>query len=152
MNRNIQNRNIQLFCLQFAGGNKYSYNEYIKRAPSFLNIIPLEYPGRGARIKEPLISDMDALINDLYKQIRNNVDKMDYAIYGHSMGGLLAYLLTRKLIENNHQVPLHLFITGTSGPSATSRFDKIRHLLPKNEFLQEMKDLDGIPDEILQNE
>lgn len=143
---------INLFCLPFAGGNKYSYQKYLEKAPSFLNIIPMEYPGRGARIKEALISDVDALVTDLYNQIQKNIGLADYAIYGHSMGGLIGYLLTRKLVENNHKLPLHLFITGTSGPSAESRSSKNRHLLPKEEFIQELKDLDGIPDEILQNE
>ncbi|MBC7828702.1 MAG: thioesterase [Chitinophagaceae bacterium] len=143
---------INLFCLPFAGGNKYSYQKYIEKAPSFLNIIPLEYPGRGARMKESLISDADVLVNDLYEQIKKNTDQSEYAIYGHSMGGLIGYLLTRKLIENNHKQPVHLFITGTTGPSSASRSAKNRHLLPKDEFIQELKNLDGIPDEILQNE
>lgn len=145
-------KSLNLFCLPFAGGNKYSYRDYREKAPSFLNIIPLEYPGRGTRIKEPLIYDIKDLVNDVYNQICNKVDQLDYAIYGHSMGGLTAYLLTRKLIENNHKEPLHLFITGTSGPSSFSRCEKKRHLLPKKEFIEELKILDGISDEILQNE
>ena len=145
-------KSINLFCLAFAGGNKYSYREFVEKAPSFLNIIPLEYPGRGGRIKEPLLPDIIAVTNDLYKQISPLIGEKEYAIYGHSMGGLTAYLLTRKLIENGHRPPLHLFITGTTGPSAISRTEKKRHLLEKEEFIQEIKDLDGMPDEILYNE
>jgi surfactin synthase thioesterase subunit len=143
---------INLFCLPFAGGNKYSYQKYNEKAPSFLNIIPMEYPGRGARMKESLISDAEVLVDDLYNQIRKSGDQIEYAIYGHSMGGLIGYLVARKLIDNNHRPPLHLFITGTCGPSSPSRSSKNRHLLPKEEFIQELKNLDGIPDEILQNE
>ena len=143
---------INLYCLPFAGGNKYSYQKYSEKAPSFLNIIPLEYPGRGARMKELLIADADLLVNDLYNQIRKNAGDTDYAIYGHSMGGLIGYLVARKLIENNHKPPLHLFITGTCGPSSPARSAKNRHLLPKDEFIQELKNLDGIPDEILQHD
>lgn len=143
---------INLYCLPFAGGNKYSYQKYTEKAPSFLNIIPLEYPGRGARMKELLIADADVLVNDLYNQIRKNGSDADYAIYGHSMGGLIGYLVARRLIENNHKPPLHLFITGTCGPSSPARSAKNRHLLPKDEFIEELKNLDGIPDEILQND
>ena len=143
---------INLYCLPFAGGNKYSYQKYIEKAPSFLNLIPLEYPGRGARMKEALISDSDVLVNDLYNQIKKNANDTEYAIYGHSMGGLIGYLLSRKMIENNHRPPLHLFVTGTCGPSSPARSAKNRHLLPKDEFIQELKNLDGIPDEILENE
>jgi surfactin synthase thioesterase subunit len=147
-----KNKRINLFCLHFAGGNKYSYRQYIERAPSFLNIVALESPGRGARMKEPLISDIHALVNDLYKQICDKVDEAPYAIYGHSMGGLVAYLLAVKLKEDNHNLPLHLFITGTTGPSAPSRIERKRHLLDHKDFIQEIKELGGMPDEILQNE
>ncbi|MDQ6763756.1 MAG: thioesterase domain-containing protein [Bacteroidota bacterium] len=146
------NSKVNVFCLPFAGGNKYSYREFKNRAPSFLNFISLEYPGRGGRIKEPLLSNTNALVDDLYKEIENKVDDNDYAIYGHSLGGLMTYLLTRKLIENGHRAPLHLFITGTTGPSSLSRIERKRHLLPKAEFIQELKDLKGMPDEILQSD
>lgn len=145
-------KKLNLFCLPFAGGNKYSYREYVEKASSILNVIPLEYPGRGARISEPLVGEIDVLVNDVYMQVSNKVDQMDYAIYGHSMGGLVAYLLTRKLIENNCKAPLHLFITGTTGPAAVSRTEKKKHLLPPKEFIQAIRDFGGMPEEILQNE
>ncbi|HEV8084264.1 MAG TPA: thioesterase domain-containing protein [Chitinophagaceae bacterium] len=143
---------LNIFCLPFAGGNKYSYREYKESEPSFINFICLEYPGRSSRIKEPLFTEAHELVNDLYKIIINQIDDGDYAIYGHSLGGLLTYLLTRKLKENGHKLPVHLFITGTTGPSSKSRGEKKRHLLPKRDFIQELKDLNGMPDEILQND
>ena len=146
-------KKINLYCLPFAGGNKYSYREFVEKAPSFLNIITLEYPGRGAKIKEPLLSDINALADNLYKQISNEIDGNNYGLYGHSMGGLMSYLLTLKILENNKQAPSHLFITGTSSPSAPSRQqEKKRYLLDKKEFIKEIKELDGMPEEILQNE
>ncbi|SEW42774.1 Surfactin synthase thioesterase subunit [Chitinophaga sp. YR573] len=145
-------RTINLFCLPFAGGNKYSYREYEKYAPPFLNIIPLEYPGRGGRMGEAFIYDMHQLAEDLYEKIRYRTDGNDYAIYGHSMGALVAYLLAKKMIVFNHRLPLHLFLTGTVGPSAISRSLKKRHLLPKNEFIEELRVLDGSPQEVLENE
>ena len=146
-------KKINLYCLPFAGGNKYSYREFVEKAPSILNVITLEYPGRGAKIKEPLLSDINALADNLYNQISNEIGNNNYGLYGHSMGGLMSYLLTLKILENNKQAPSHLFITGTSGPSAPSRQEeKKRYLLDKKEFIEEIKELDGMPEEILQNE
>lgn len=138
--------------MPFAGGNKYSYREFVEKAPSFLNLITLDYPGRGTRMREPLPVDIEALAHDLYTQVAPLVGEDKYAIYGHSLGGLMAYLLTRKLIENGHQAPSHIFITGTTGPSALSRSEKKRHLLNKEDFIKEVRDLDGMPEEILNNE
>ncbi len=146
-------KKINLYCLPFAGGNKYSYREFVEKAPSFLNIITLEYPGRGAMIKEPFNSDINALANNLYKQISNEIGGINYGLYGHSLGGLMSYLLTLKISQHNRQAPSHLFITGTTGPSAPSRQEeKKRYLMNKEEFIQEIKELDGMPEEILQNE
>lgn len=140
---------LNVFCLPFAGGNKYSYRDYKERAPSAINFISLEYPGRGAKVREPLLSSTADLVNCLYNDILTTFDGRDYVLYGHSLGGLLSYLLTRKLIEHGHKPPVHLFITGTTGPSSNSRIERKRHLLPKKEFIQELKDLQGMPDEIL---
>ncbi len=148
----MTDKKINLFCLTFAGGNKYSYRNFSLNAPSFLNIITLEYPGRGVRINEPLIYDINALVNDLYVQVQRNAGTEKYAIYGHSMGGLIAYLLTLKLLKNHHKQPEHIFISGTAGPSAVSRYEKNRHLLPKDEFIQVITELGGMPDEILQSQ
>ncbi len=49
-------KEIKLFCLPFAGGNRYSYREFTAKAPSFLKVIPLEYPGRGNRVHEELVA------------------------------------------------------------------------------------------------
>lgn len=142
---------FDLFCLPYAGGHKYSYRGYQDVMPSFIHMQTVEYPGRVGRMKEAPLSDIHDLVNEAYQQITPHIKSHDYAIYGHSMGGLMAYLLTHKLIANGFKKPVHLFITGTSGPSAMSRFDKIRHKLPHDEFIAEMKILDGIPEEILSN-
>ena len=146
------NRPLKIFCLPYAGGNKYSYRELSDVAPSHFEFITLDYPGRVPRIKEPLISDASELVEDLFNQIKFKISDEEYVLYGHSMGGLLAYLLTRRLIEKKYKAPAHLIITGTSGPSVFEKREKKRHLLPQKEFIQEMKDLDGIPAEILDAE
>jgi surfactin synthase thioesterase subunit len=142
---------INLVCLPFAGGNKYSYRCFEKIAPSFLTITTLEYPGRGSRSKEPLMRDIDSLAHDLFGQLKEIIKDGNYAFYGHSMGGLLACLVTRKVLDNNFFPPGHLFITGTTGPSAHSRSEKKTSLMDKEEFIQELIRLKGGPDEILQN-
>lgn len=145
-------KKVNLFCLPFAGGSRYSYRDYQQKAPSFLNLLPLEYPGRGSRMGEELLTDMEVLIEDLYQQVKPHLDERPYAIYGHSLGGLITHLLTRKILSEGHPAPLHIFVTGTTGPSAPSRKEKKRHLLPKKEFIEEIRRLDGSPEEILQNE
>ncbi|HYC29114.1 MAG TPA: alpha/beta fold hydrolase [Chitinophagaceae bacterium] len=140
---------INLYCLPFSGGSKYSYKAFSQYAPPFLNIIPLEIPGRGSRSGEELLTDIELTADDVFDQIKNGLDK-PYAIYGHSMGGILAYLLARRIIDAGLDQPLHLFVTGCVAPSLKYR-DLVDHTLPKEEFLQKIKDLGGSPDSVLSN-
>ena len=137
-----------LLCFPFAGGNRYSYRKYEENAPPFLEIVTMEYPGRGSRYHEPLRFDMQSLVDDLYIRIRDRIRQGNYAFYGHSMGGLVGFLLARKIEANKEPAPRHLFVTGSNSPSSGSD-DIKRHLLTKDEFIEELRRLKGCPDEVL---
>ena len=142
---------IKLFCLPFAGGSKYSYKGYQAIAPAEIEVIPLELPGRGKRIREPLVTDLEVLVEDLYADLYPQLNDGPYAIYGHSMGALLTHLLTKKiLVDDDIRNPLHLFLTGCRGPSVADS-EPGKHLLPKDQFIQKLIDYGGSPDEILQD-
>lgn len=140
---------ITLFCLPFAGGSKYSLNFLKKVLPPSITCNFLEYPGRGTRIREDFAENIFEVVDDLYKKIAHSLDK-PYALYGHSMGAKIAYLLAKRIREEKKPAPLHLFISGTDAPSVPSRKSP-KHLLPKEEFVTAVKELGGLPDEILAN-
>lgn len=142
---------VNFFCLPFAGGNKYSYRVFEKKAPPFLKLLPVEYPGRGTRSTEPLLRSIDQLVNDVYSQLQHRFDEKPYALYGHSMGALAAYLLSVKIVSKGHRPPIHLFVSGSQGPSALSLEGKKTYLLPHAEFMKEITDMDGIPAELLEH-
>jgi surfactin synthase thioesterase subunit len=142
---------INLFCLPFAGGSKYSYRGYVTHAPENINVYPIELPGRGARIRESLLTDIHAIVDDVLAQIEPMLWQNAYAIYGHSMGTLVGYLLTKRILEKDLPPPLHLFLTGRGGPSVMAE-RPLRHKLPKPEFLQQIRELGGSPDDTLNDD
>lgn len=109
----------------------------------------MELPGRGARSNEKLCDNIEMIVNDIFEQALNYIEG-DYAIYGHSMGGLLAYLLTKKILCQNLSPPLHLFITGATAPSA-NRNHKV-HLLDKQAFVDKIRSYRGMPDDVIDDE
>jgi surfactin synthase thioesterase subunit len=141
---------INLFCLPFAGGSKYAYKGYAQYAPEYLNVIPVEIPGRGSRYKEQLLTDAVDITNDIFRTIKGMLHH-PYAIYGHSMGTLLGFLLTKKIIAHGLPKPVHLFLSGAGGPAVRLNESK-RYLLPKKEFIEKIKELDGSPEGILEDE
>lgn len=140
---------INLFCLPYAGGSLYSYNNYAKSAPGHIKVIPVEIPGRGSRYKEKLLTDLESVIDDIFEQIRDRIHE-PYGLYGHSMGTLLGFMLTKRIIQENLNKPLHLFFTGCVAPSVDLD-EPIRYLLPKAEFITTIRELGGCPDEILED-
>jgi surfactin synthase thioesterase subunit len=142
------NEPITLFLLPFAGGSSYSYKEFAKYESDNLKLSPLELPGRGKRIRESLKTNVHELVDDIFAQICTKLDK-PYMIYGHSMGTLLTYLLTKKIIHQQLNPPLWLFLTGSVGPSVIENRKTKYHKLPVNEFMDRVKQLGGLPDEIL---
>jgi surfactin synthase thioesterase subunit len=143
-------KKINLFCLPYGGGNKYCYRQYEACAQQGLQLVTLEYPGRASRSQEPPITDAYALADDLYAQLLALADGKPYALYGHSLGGLMVHLLAQKIMANGElPPPLHLFVTGTVGPSARKGRLLKRHLMPRDAFLEEVRRMDGVTDETL---
>ena len=141
---------INIFCLPFAGGSKYSYHGYVKQAPASVRLIPLDLPGRGARAEEALLTDLHRMVDDVMGQIRDRLTH-PFAFYGHSMGALLAYLVAKRIAAEGLPQPLHLFLTGRGAPSQPET-DPPRHLLPRREFMEKLRELGGSPTELLENE
>ena len=140
---------VTLICLPFAGGNKYSYLELFKYLPANVRPITLEPPGRGERVRENLLSDMYAMSEDLLLKVVDQVSQ-PYAIFGHSMGAILAYLLTQQIRKANLPLPIHLFASGNAGPSY-KRASKYS-LLTKDRLKQKLIELGGSPEELLEDD
>ncbi|EHP40326.1 linear gramicidin dehydrogenase, type II thioesterase [Cupriavidus basilensis OR16] len=52
---------LQLFCLPHAGASATTYLRWRRLLPADIALVPLEPPGRGARLDEPLLRDFEAL-------------------------------------------------------------------------------------------
>ena len=137
-----------LYCLPFSGGNSYSYNSLQQHLSADVLIRAPELPGRNNRLAEPLLTDLQAMCEDIFNQFRVTIGHHTYAIYGHSMGALLGYLLVRKVLQYGLPKPLQLFVSGAPGPGVP-RPKPHRHIQPKQVFIEYVKSLGGLPDEVL---
>lgn len=143
------NSRLNIYCIPFAGGNRYSYRTFEEHASVDLRIIPLELPGRGSRLAEPLLTSMEDVVDDVYNTLRKQNIHTPYAIFGHSMGALIAFLVIHKLSSQNLPLPIRLFVTGRQAPSCI--ITKITYDLPQAEFYQEVRSIGGTLDVVLQD-
>ncbi len=135
----------RIFFLPFAGASYYSYSGFKSHLERHFDVVLVDLPGRGRRVLEPLLTDCHEMVEDLFDQITEDLSA-PYAIFGHSLGATLGYLLTSKLAKLNIRMPLHLFVSGRPEPSYEN---KKKYLLPKAEFIKKVTECGGIPDEIL---
>jgi surfactin synthase thioesterase subunit len=142
----LNGQNITLFCLPFSGGNIYSYRKLETCLADFIKPVPLELPGHGRRLREPLLSNVHEMVDDIFRQIEASLTS-PYAIYGHSMGTVTGYLLAHKIVNEQKPLPLHLFFSGHGTPAVRFQEEPI-HLLPDDQFVQKVLKYGGIPKEV----
>ncbi|MEM9820820.1 MAG: alpha/beta fold hydrolase [Bacteroidota bacterium] len=141
-----------LFLIHFAGGNRYSFNFLKPHLKEAFNFIPLELPGRGQRMAEKYCSSIEKAVDDLLQQVVQTNGSNPFVIYGHSLGSTLALLLAHKL-ELMNRPPLGLIVSGNPGPGVEAEKDyKSFYKLSDEAFIEELKIMGGLPDEILTNE
>jgi medium-chain acyl-[acyl-carrier-protein] hydrolase len=140
---------LRLFCLPHAGGSAGAFGTWRRWLPRQVRLTPVELPGHGTRLTEPLIADWQPLLDDLYRVIAGQIDG-PFAIFGHSLGALLAFETSRMLLRRAGVSPVLLVAAGRNGPSAPPSYRPI-HDLPDSPFLDALRRLGGVPDALLRN-
>jgi surfactin synthase thioesterase subunit len=139
---------VTLFCLPFAGGGAGVFREWPAGLPAGIEVCPVHLPGREARFSEPAIGDVDALVDPLLEGLLPHLEG-PFALFGHSMGGLIAFELADRL-RSEGVTPARFFASGVRAPHVPLRSDP-RHALPDDQFLAAVRELNGTPPELLEN-
>nr|WKF59525.1 Linear gramicidin dehydrogenase LgrE [Paraburkholderia busanensis] len=115
---------MNLFCLPFAGGNAAVFNPWRTLAPASMRVTPMALPGRGTQWGEPLVAEWAMLLDRLYAQIAPYAHQ-PYALFGHSMGALLAFELAHRLRAHGMPAPALLIVSATRPPREDHRLSGI---------------------------
>lgn len=106
---------VRLFCFPYAGGGDSIFHLWQQSLSNTIEVCPVQLPGRAARIAEPPWTDMDQLLRALGRALTPYLDK-PFALFGHSMGALIAFNLARHLRRECDAQPIHLFVSGRCSP------------------------------------
>ncbi len=139
----------RLFCLPYAGGGASVFRTWGAGLPDSIAVHAIQPPGREERVNEPPLTDLRELARELALELLPLLD-MPYAVFGHSMGALFAYELLQQLSALRASPPRHLFLSSYLPPQYTRRWAPI-HQLPDDEFLEEIRKLNGTPDAVLRH-
>jgi pyochelin biosynthetic protein PchC len=135
----------QLLWFPHAGGSASSYFSFSAELSSSLEMIVVQYPGRADRRREPVIENLVGLAEQIVGQVRTLPGDRPLAIFGHSMGAAVAFEVARRLDPS----PVAFFASGRRAPSRV-RQENV-HRLSDEEFLTEVRRLDGTDTRLLDN-
>ncbi|MFL4905169.1 thioesterase II family protein [Streptomyces sp. MMS24-I2-30] len=85
----------KLVCFHHAGAGSSSFSAWQKTIGDSADVILVTLPGRDERSKEQRITNPDRLVTDLEAQLGDTLNSHPYILYGHSLGGLVAYHYAR---------------------------------------------------------
>lgn len=136
---------MRLFSFPYAGGGASVFRDWTKHLPSGIAVCPVRLPGRETRLGEPPFDRMEDLLKALGEAIDPCLDQ-PFAYFGHSLGAVIAFELARSLRVE----PLCLLVSGARAPQL--RRDHVPPPPPADEeLIAELRRLDGIPKELLEN-
>ena len=143
---------VRLFCFPYAGGGTTVFRSWSGRLPKDVELIAIQLPGRESRIREPLITDIGALTDEICRALEPfHGDACVF--FGHSLGGLVSFEVARKLRSSNRprQDLRGLIVSGSPAPQMRTQGNSI-HDLPHDQFIEKIRNLNGTPQEILDHQ
>ncbi len=108
-------KKIQLFILPYAGGSIASFKRVVDLLDPVIDVVTVEYSGRGTRLKEPLAGSLKEMQEDALEYCLKRRDiSLPFAVFGYSMGSLLGYeILINKGIPGKL---VHFFVAAEVAP------------------------------------
>lgn len=105
-----------LLCLGFCGGGAGSYWPWMDVVPQGIALAAVCYPGREGRFAEDFATDWDELAEDVTAAVISAAHQ-PYVLFGHSMGGWMAFDVTVRIQQRDGPLPDALVVSSVNAPS-----------------------------------
>lgn len=140
---------LRLFCFHYAAGSAQVFYNWPGYLPD-VEMGAIQLPGRGHRFGEPCIKRILPLSRLISHELLPYLDK-PFVFFGHSLGALLCFETARNLRREGGRQPTHLVVSAARAPHRQS-LDEQLSSLPKSVLVQKLREFNGTPLEVLQND
>jgi medium-chain acyl-[acyl-carrier-protein] hydrolase len=130
-----------LYCFPWAGGASSLFSRWAEELSDIAEVRAIQLPAREDRLREEPFRRVDDVLAVLTPIIEQSMDR-PCALFGHSLGAILAFETARRLSGGPERRLRHLFVSGSEPPESMARATP-RHLLPDRDFLEAIRDLNG---------
>lgn len=141
-----------LVCLGFCGGGTAPYRGWAPLVPDDVDLALICYPGREGRFLEGHADSWDALASDAAALVRQVTDR-PYLLFGHSMGGWMAYDVATRLQDQGARAADAVIVSSCNAPYESVRErDMFPARTDTNEQLMAwMRNFGALPDYVLED-
>ncbi len=141
-----------IFCFHHAGGNARTYQKWLSN--NKVDFVPIELPGHGAYINEPLLKNIDELSVKIADEIAEVIAlkrNIQFSVFGHSLGAIIAFSVTDILNKKYMISPNCLQIAGRHAPQKEDP-SSYHTNMGKQALIEEIMQYGYTPIELIENE
>jgi len=143
------NASLQIVCLPSAGAGASMYRHWPALFGEDADVLAVALPGRESRPLEASAKDLSTLARRIVVHLLPVLDR-PYVLFGHSMGALLAYEISRVLPAVGGAAPRLLVLSAVRPPDTPRPAAIIDGT--NADLVTSLSELGGIPAEVLENE
>ncbi|WP_328307640.1 alpha/beta fold hydrolase [Streptomyces sp. NBC_00442] len=138
----------KLYCFAHAGGSATEFLRWGRDMPD-AEFQAVQLPGRGSRYGQPMFASMRELVAAFLDEVPLSPEP--YAFFGHSLGSLVAYEVTRALRDAGRPLPARLIVSALPAPHHRhARAADPLHRLSDDDLIERVATIHGgIPQEVL---
>ncbi|WP_457777385.1 thioesterase II family protein [Streptomyces olivaceus] len=136
-----------LVCLPYAGGSASAFFSLSRQLPADVEVLAAQYPGRQDRLREPCLETVPDLARGAYDELGELLAGRPFALFGHSLGGAVAFELARLLERGGPAAPCALFVSGRRAPSVEG--DRGVRFRDDEGLVDELRELEGTDSRVL---
>lgn len=142
---------VRLFCVPYAGVGPSVFRGWSQALPEDVEALYVHLPGRESRLREIVVPDISRLASDIADAL-SPFTEQPFALFGHSIGALIAFEVARSLRRAGSPAPIRLFVSACRAPQLPHPYPPL-HLLNEDEFLQRVNERYGgsVPREVIEN-
>jgi medium-chain acyl-[acyl-carrier-protein] hydrolase len=127
---------LRLFAFPSAGRGPAMFRPWAAHMPPGAELCIAQLPGREVRWNERADMDVREVACAIACAMAPDLDR-PYALFGHSLGALIAFEIVRQLRRSGRPLPRALFVAAHRAPQLPNRLHRIAQL-PDADFLREL--------------
>ncbi|MEV4867293.1 thioesterase II family protein [Streptomyces ossamyceticus] len=134
---------MRLYCFPHAGAGTSAFARWPEQFGPKVEAVPVLLPGRDARRRETRVTGRRALFADLLRH-HKPVPSIPYVLYGHSLGGMIAYSVARALEQAGRPAPALVVVGACPPPDARVRLVQAADL-PDCQLMETLREAGAVP-------